>query len=113
LNALLESRVAAFLESRLRKKRVDPIDVIVLNWRLNFRDAAMLQISIALILFLFPLAYSPGPGNMFFAANGARFGFRSTVPSNVGYHVATWIATAAIVLALSLLWIVSHISLYF
>lgn len=56
----------------------------------------MLQISITLILFLFPLAYSPGPGNMFFAANGTRFGFRSTVPSNVGYHVATWIATAAI-----------------
>lgn len=56
----------------------------------------MLQTSIALVLFLFPLAYSPGPGNMFFAANGARFGFRSTVPSNVGYHIATWIVTAAI-----------------
>lgn len=55
----------------------------------------MLQTSIALIIFLFPLAYSPGPGNMFFAANGARFGFRSTVPSNVGYHVATWVVTAA------------------
>ncbi len=56
----------------------------------------MLQTSIALILFLFPLAYSPGPGNMFFAANGARFGFRSTVPSNVGYQLATWVVTAAI-----------------
>lgn len=56
----------------------------------------MLQTSIALVLFLFPLAYSPGPGNMFFAANGARFGFRSTVPSNVGYHVATWVVTASI-----------------
>lgn len=56
----------------------------------------MLQISIALVIFLFPLAYSPGPGNMFFAANGARFGFRSTVPSNAGYHVATWVVTAAI-----------------
>lgn len=56
----------------------------------------MLQISIALVIFLFPLAYSPGPGNMFFAANGARFGFRSTVPSNVGYHVATWFVAAAI-----------------
>lgn len=56
----------------------------------------MFQTTIALVLFLFPLAYSPGPGNMFFAANGARFGFRSTVPSNIGYHVATWIVTVAI-----------------
>ncbi len=56
----------------------------------------MFQISIALALFLFPLAWSPGPGNMFFAANGARFGFLSTVPSNAGYHVATWVVTAAI-----------------
>ncbi len=80
----------------MRKIRVDPIGWIVLNWRPNSWDASMLQITIALIIFLFPLAYSPGPGNMFFAANGARFGFRSTVPSNVGYHVATWVVTAAI-----------------
>ncbi|WP_322865491.1 LysE family translocator [Aquicoccus sp. G2-2] len=50
----------------------------------------------ALIVFLFPLAYSPGPGNMFFAANGARFGMKATMPANFGYHVATWIVTAAI-----------------
>lgn len=56
----------------------------------------MLQTVIALLLFLFPLAYSPGPGNMFFAANGARFGFRATIPANIGYHIATWIVTAAI-----------------
>ena len=56
----------------------------------------MLQTTLALILFLFPLAYSPGPGNMFFAANGARFGFRATIPANAGYHIATWIVTAAI-----------------
>ena len=56
----------------------------------------MIETSIALILFLFPLAYSPGPGNVFFAANSARFGFRATVPANAGYHVATWIVTAAI-----------------
>ena len=56
----------------------------------------MLETTVALVMFLFPLAYSPGPGNMFFAANGARFGFRSTVPANVGYHIATWIVTAAI-----------------
>ena len=40
----------------------------------------MREITIALIIFLFPLAYSPGPGNMFFATNGARFGFATTVP---------------------------------
>lgn len=56
----------------------------------------MLQTTLALIVFLLPLAYSPGPGNMFFAANGARFGFRATLPANAGYHVATWIVTLAI-----------------
>lgn len=56
----------------------------------------MLQTTTALVLFLFPLAYSPGPGNMFFAANGAQFGFRATLPLNAGYHAATWIVTAAI-----------------
>ncbi len=60
----------------------------------------MTQTAIALILFLFPLAYSPGPGNLFFAANGARFGFRSTLPASAGYHIATWIVTAGIGLGL-------------
>ena len=56
----------------------------------------MVQTTIALLIFLFPLAYSPGPGNMFFAANGARFGFLATIPASIGYHSATWIVTAAI-----------------
>ena len=47
----------------------------------------------ALIIFLFPLAFSPGPGNMFFAANGARFGFVNTLSANLGYHLATIIVT--------------------
>ncbi len=51
---------------------------------------------IALIVFLIPLAYSPGPGNMFFAANGAALGFRATIPANAGYHAATWLVTVAI-----------------
>ena len=51
---------------------------------------------IALVIFLFPLAYSPGPGNMFFAANGARFGLRDTLPANAGYHVATWFVAMVI-----------------
>lgn len=56
----------------------------------------MTEFTLALLLFLFPLAYSPGPGNLFFAANGARFGFRATLPASFGYHLATWIVTAAI-----------------
>lgn len=56
----------------------------------------MAEMTLALIIFLFPLAYSPGPGNMFFAANGARFGVKATLPSNAGYHIATFFVTAAI-----------------
>jgi threonine/homoserine/homoserine lactone efflux protein len=56
----------------------------------------MIELTTALILFLFPLAYSPGPGNLFFAANGARFGLRSTIPATTGYHAATWLVTVAI-----------------
>ncbi len=56
----------------------------------------MFELALKLVLFLAPLAYSPGPGNLFFAANGARFGFAATIPANTGYHVATWIVTFAI-----------------
>ncbi len=56
----------------------------------------MSELTIQLIVFLFPLAYSPGPGNMFFAANGARFGFCSTLSASLGYHLATWVVTMAI-----------------
>ena len=49
-----------------------------------------------LVLFLFPLAYSPGPGNMFFAALGARYGLAATLPANLGYHLATFIVSFAI-----------------
>lgn len=49
-----------------------------------------------LIIFLFPLAYSPGPGNMFFAALGARYGLIATLPANLGYHLATLIVSFAI-----------------
>lgn len=51
---------------------------------------------LALLIFLFPLAFSPGPGNMFFAASGARFGFKNTLTANFGYHLATIIITYAI-----------------
>lgn len=56
----------------------------------------MSQTLVTLAVFLFPLAYSPGPGNMFFAANGARFGLWATLRANFGYHLATWLVTAAI-----------------
>ena len=52
--------------------------------------------TLALLIFLIPLAYSPGPGNLFFAANGARFGFWATIPANIGYHIATWLVTVAV-----------------
>ena len=51
---------------------------------------------ITLLIFLFPLAFSPGPGNMFFAANGDRFEFKKTLPANFGYHLATIIITLLI-----------------
>ena len=55
-----------------------------------------MNLTVTLIIFLFPLAYSPGPGNMFFAALAARGGWSSTLPANIGYHIATWFVTAAI-----------------
>ncbi|MBR22161.1 MAG: lysine transporter LysE [Leifsonia sp.] len=51
---------------------------------------------VALLVFLFALAYSPGPGNAFFAAIGASRGLRAAVPALVGYHLATLVVTAAI-----------------
>jgi threonine/homoserine/homoserine lactone efflux protein len=56
----------------------------------------MLELILPLIIFLFPLAYSPGPGNLFFAANAAAFGFLETMRSMIGYHVATFIAVILI-----------------
>ena len=58
---------------------------------------------LALLLFLFPLAFSPGPGNMFFAVNGARFGFFNTLAANFGYHLATIIITFILGCGFSLL----------
>lgn len=54
----------------------------------------------AMIVFLFPLAYSPGPGNLFFAAIGARYGVGAAWSASAGYHVATVVLTAAVGLAL-------------
>jgi threonine/homoserine/homoserine lactone efflux protein len=60
------------------------------------------QSILALILFLAPLAYSPGPGNAFFAVNGALHGAGKTIPALAGYHIATFFVTAAIGAGLSL-----------
>lgn len=55
----------------------------------------MFELTLPLLLFLLPLAYSPGPGNSFFAALGAQGGLRATLPASAGYHVATAIVTLA------------------
>ncbi|WP_071798512.1 LysE family translocator [Natronohydrobacter thiooxidans] len=52
--------------------------------------------SLALILFLLPLAWSPGPGNVFFATLGARAGLAASWPASLGYHLATWVVTLAL-----------------
>lgn len=57
---------------------------------------------LALLVFLFPLAFSPGPGNGFFAALGARGGLAAAWPALAGYHVATFVVTAAIGLGIGL-----------
>ena len=54
------------------------------------------ETAIALLVFLFPLAYSPGPGNAFFAAIGASSGLRAATRPLVGYHVATFAVTLLI-----------------
>ena len=61
----------------------------------------MFDLTLALLLFLFPLAYSPGPGNSFFAALAAQGGFGATLPALAGYHVATAAVTLAIGLGLA------------
>jgi len=61
----------------------------------------MLELTVALLLFLLPLAYSPGPGNMVFAAIGGRFGLRASIPASTGYHLATFGITAAVGLGFS------------
>ena len=58
---------------------------------------------LTLLIFLFPLAFSPGPGNMFFAANGAKFGFVNTLSANIGYHLATVVVTFLIGLGFNFL----------
>lgn len=56
----------------------------------------MHQDLLTLLVFLAPLAYSPGPGNAFFAAIGARYGLRGAVQPLIGYHLATFIVTLAL-----------------
>ena len=51
---------------------------------------------IPLLVFLFPLAYSPGPGNAFFAALGAARGLRGCWAALAGYHLATLLLTFAV-----------------
>ncbi|MFN4058633.1 MAG: LysE family translocator [Roseinatronobacter sp.] len=52
--------------------------------------------TLPLLIFLFPLAYSPGPGNSFFAALAAQGGLAATWPASFGYHLATAFVTVAV-----------------
>jgi threonine/homoserine/homoserine lactone efflux protein len=61
----------------------------------------MFATTLPLVLFLLPLAYSPGPGNLFFAAIGGRFGLRASLPATTGYHLATYAVTASVGLGFS------------
>lgn len=72
------------------------VHLAVRKYRRKPENYLMMHTIVPLVLFLFPLAFSPGPGNLFFAANGARFGFWSTMPLSLGYHIATWVVTVAI-----------------
>ncbi len=56
----------------------------------------MFELTLALVVFLLPLAWSPGPGNSVFAAIGARSGLRATAAPSLGYHLATWVVTLAL-----------------
>ena len=49
----------------------------------------MIELTITLAIFQFALSYSPGPGNMFFMAHGAKYGVFATLPALLGYHVFT------------------------
>lgn len=60
----------------------------------------MFDQTLPLVLFLLPLAYSPGPGNSFFAALAARDGLRGTMHASFGYHAATAFVTFAVGLGL-------------
>lgn len=54
-----------------------------------------------LLIFLFPLAYSPGPGNLFFAGLAAGRGIAATLAPLLGYHLATFGLTLILGLSLS------------
>ena len=56
----------------------------------------MFELTLPLLIFLAPLAYSPGPGNIFFASVGARDGVSGVTNANIGYHFATFIVTLMI-----------------
>lgn len=56
----------------------------------------MFELTLALVVFLAPLAWSPGPGNSVFAAIGAQSGLRASLAPSMGYHAATWAVTLAL-----------------
>ena len=68
----------------------------VFGWPAQSRNPilpGMIDLTLPLLIFLAPLAYSPGPGNIFFATIGARDGFWGAARANAGYHLATFVVT--------------------
>ena len=51
---------------------------------------------IALLVFIVPMCFTPGPNNMLCAAHGAQHGFRSTVPLTLGM-LTGWVVLGTIV----------------
>ena len=51
---------------------------------------------VALLVFIIPMCFTPGPNNMLCAAHGAQHGFRSTLPLTLGM-VAGWSILGVIV----------------
>ena len=56
---------------------------------------------LAWFLVMFPLVYSPGPANTLFASNGAKFGFRRSMPFMTGIDIAFVLQSLLVGLGLS------------
>jgi threonine/homoserine/homoserine lactone efflux protein len=58
---------------------------------------------IALLVFIVPMCFTPGPNNMLCAAHGAQHGFRSTVPLTLGMLTGWSILGVVVGMAIALI----------
>lgn len=56
---------------------------------------------IALLVFIVPMCFTPGPNNMLCAAHGAQYGFRATIPLTLGMLVGWSILGTTVGLAIT------------